>query len=83
MDNSSLSVFMSTYLSGPFLIRFFYKAFSIVSTVVFLVYTIVIHKQIEEVTNTIANKKHSILVFVSFIQIFVVLCLVIFALFYL
>ena len=83
MDNFDLSTIFSTYFSGSFLIHFFIKAFCIVSTVVFLIYTIVIHKQIEEINNTITNKKQGILVFVSFIQIFVVLCLVIFALFYL
>jgi len=83
MDNFNLTSFISTYLSGSFLIRFFYKAFCIVSTAVFFIYTVVIHKQIEEINSTITNKKQSILVFISFIQIFVVLCLVLFALFYL
>ncbi|PIY71685.1 hypothetical protein COY87_04880 [Candidatus Roizmanbacteria bacterium CG_4_10_14_0_8_um_filter_33_9] len=83
MDNVNLTTILSTYFSGAYLIHFFNKAFSITSTMVFLVYVIVIHKQIEEVTKTIANKKQSILVFISFTQIFVVLCLVLFALFYL
>lgn len=83
MDNFDFSTFLATYFSGPFLLAFFVKAFGIVSSIIFLVYTIVIHKQIEEINKTVTNTKQSILVFISFMQIFIVLCLVLFALFFL
>jgi len=60
--------------------QFFFKTFSIVFSLLFSVYALVIFKQTQVMIKTIDSKNNSLILLISFLQIFVGLGLFIFSL---
>ena len=67
------------YFSAASLGAMFIKAFSIVFSLVFLIYTVVTFKQTQEITRTITNRRNRFILTISGLQILVGLVLLVFA----
>lgn len=64
------------------IIRFFFKAFSIVFSLMYLLYAIVIYKQTQVMTKTIETRSNGIILSISLIQLLLGIVLLIFAIFF-
>lgn len=64
------------------IVRFFFKAFSIVFSLMYLLYAIVIYKQTQVMIRTVETKSNGIILSLSLVQLFLGIVLLIFAFFF-
>jgi len=69
------------FLTVDNLVHFFFKAFALLFSFMFLIYSIVVYKQTQVMIKTIESSRSGFIIFVSFIQIIIGIALVILALF--
>lgn len=84
--NESTNIF-STLFNGPEIISLFFKIFACLFSLIFLIYSVVIYKQIATMAKTIqiidtgVIKRESFIVFITKLQILVALLIFIFSIF--
>lgn len=78
MDNFDLSQLIS-FFTQQNIVNFFFKAFSILFSVMYLIFAFVIYKQTQVMIKTISGHNYSLLLFISGLQIIVAIFLLIFA----
>jgi|GEM_PF-2382959 len=67
------------FFAGSSPLYLFFKLGGIVFSLVFLIYTVIIHKQVQEITHTITNSRNSLFILISFCQVLFVLGFLLFA----
>lgn len=70
------------HLSDLSLISLFFKAFAVLLSILYLLYTIIAHRQTRLMTHTLETKSQGFILLVSTIQIFAALALVALAFFF-
>ena len=78
MNNITFESLM-VYLSGLSLTTFFIKAFSIVFALLLTVYGVVTYKQVQEMVRTVRNPRNPKIIFITFMQIIIGMCLLLYA----
>lgn len=69
----------NNFFSTPSLFHFFVKAFGIVFSLLFFIYTVVTYKQTQEISRTVRNARNKFILFISLLQIIGALILLAFA----
>jgi len=64
------------------MLSFFIKSFSIVFCLLLFVYAIVMYRQVVEISKAVINDRNKFILFISFIQMYIALGLLIFAIFF-
>ena len=59
------------------LFNFFFKAFAITLSLLYLIYTIVIFRQVQIMTRTLITRGNGVIILISFIQILLAVLLII------
>lgn len=68
------------FISNQNLVNFFVKAFAIVFSIIYILFSVVIFKQTQVMSKTVQTSSGSSIILISFIQIFIGIGLLIFAL---
>lgn len=68
------------HLSDRNLISLFFKAFAVILSFLYLIYTIIAQRQTKLMIRTLASPRQGLILFISTLQVFVAIALVIMAL---
>ncbi len=68
-------------INSPQIIEIFIKVSAIIFSFLYLFYALVIYKQTQILNDTLTVEKNSLITFISFIQVFIGIGLVLFAIF--
>lgn len=71
----------SQLLSNQNVLSFFFKAFSWVFSVIYLLFTLVIYKQTQTMNKTLTTHWGNLIVFISFLQIILALIIILLVIF--
>lgn len=72
--------FINGLLTGNNIINLFFKSFSLIFSILYLIYAIVVLKQVQVISDTVQSKTNNTILTVSIIQIFIGVILIYFAL---
>lgn len=71
---------LGNFFSGESIFRLFFKTFAVVFSVLYIIYALVIYKQTQIMTKTLITNNGTLIRFISLLQIFIGVGLLIFSL---
>ena len=78
MDNINIDN-IGSLISGTSLGFFFIKSFSIVFSLLFTTYAVVLYKQVQEISTAVQNDRNKFIILISLLQIFIGIFLLFFS----
>jgi len=70
---------MFDFLNNQSLLSFFIKAFALVFSIIFLLFTVVVYKQTQTMNKTLSTSVGGVIVSISFLQMLIALIIVLLA----